>query len=278
MTDRLPRSTTARLNDARVVAMIADPRDRERIREALRPAASVAFCTRREEVMRLVRDQAAAAVVIEPRDASDEDMAPTVRLLKRGYPSVAVLVYCRVAPADCRMLLPLTRAGVDEVILRGFDDAATSLRTALVAALGTSALSHALEELRRVVPDDMMPTVEYCLGRASRAPTVEEVAAALGVHRKTLASRASSAGLPSPRSLIAWGRLLVAARMLEDPRRSVEDVARVLGFSAAAELRNMFRRYTRMRPLEVRHAGGMGCVLSLLKGTIGSPERLPASA
>jgi AraC-like DNA-binding protein len=277
MTDRVPRSSTARLNDARVVAMVADPRDRERIRDALRPAASVAFCTRREEVMALVRDQAAAAVVIEPRDARDEDMAPTVRLLKRGYPSVAVLVYCRVAPADCRMLLPLTRAGVDELILHGFDDA-TSFRTALVSALGTSALSHALEELRRVVPDDMMPTVEYCLGRAARSPTVEEVAAALGVHRKTLASRASSAGLPSPRSLIAWGRLLVAARMLEDPRRSVEDVARALGFSAAAELRNMFRRYTRLRPLEVRHAGGMECVLALLKGTIGSPARLSASA
>jgi AraC-like DNA-binding protein len=256
------------VNDARVVALVADPRDRERIREALRPVASVAFCTMREELVPLVRDQAAAAAMIEPRDAHGEDLGPTIRLLKRGYPSVAVLVYCRVTPAECRALLPLARAGADEVIMRGFDDTAASLRTWLVAALGTSALAQAVEELRRLLPEEMMPTVEYCLGRASHAPTVEEVAAALGVHRKTLASRSAAAGLPSPRALIAWGRLLVAARMLEDPRRSVEDVARALGFSAAAELRNMFRRYTGLRPLEVRSAGGIRCVLGLLKGTI----------
>jgi AraC-like DNA-binding protein len=276
--DRMSRAATARLNDARVVALIPDPRDRERIREALRPVASVAFCAKRDELLPLVRNQAAAAAVIEPRDANDEELAPAVRLLKRGYPSVAVLVYCRVAPSDSRSLLPLTRAGVDEVILRGFDDSAMALRSALVAALGTSTLAHAVEELRRIVPDDMMPTVEYCLGRASHAPTVEEVAAALGVHRKTLASRAAGAGLPSPRALIAWGRLLVAARMLEDPRRSVEDVARALEFSAAAELRNMFRRYTELRPLQVRTEGGMELVLDMLKAAIVRHPELSQSA
>ena len=46
----------------------------------------------------------------------------------------------------------------------------------------------------------------------------------------TLVDRLATAGLPTPSAMIAWCRLTLAAQMLEDPARSVEQIALLLDF------------------------------------------------
>ena len=62
-------------------------------------------------------------------------------------------------------------------------------------------------------------------------------------------------------AMIAWCRLITAARLLEDPGRTVEQVALLLDFPSGASLRNMLKRYTGLAPGEVRENGGMRCVI-----------------
>ena len=73
-----------------------------------------------------------------------------------------------------------------------------------------------------LVPATIVPFLRYCLEHARRNITVEEVAAAMGVHRKTLVDRLKAAHLPSPRAMIGWCRLLMAARLLDDPGRTID--------------------------------------------------------
>jgi AraC-like DNA-binding protein len=65
--------------------------------------------------------------------------------------------------------------------------------------------------------------------------------------------------------MIGWCRLLIAARVLDDPGRTVEQVALKLDFPSGAALRNMFKRYTGLRTTEVRENGGVRCLVHVLK-------------
>jgi AraC-like DNA-binding protein len=112
--------------------------------------------------------------------------------------------------------------------------------------------------------------VRYCLTNAHTAPTVEHTAAALGVRRQTIAARLAVAMLPTASSLVSWGRLLLAARLLEDAERSVERVAHALAFDSGSALRHMLMRYTGLRPAQVRARGGLAEVLPLfVAGVVG---------
>src|SRR3546814_9586520 len=85
------------------------------------------------------------------------------------------------------------------------------------------------------LPICLTPFVTFCLEQARRAITVPEAAAALGVHRKTLVDRLAAAGFPTPSAMIAWCRLITAARLLEDPGRTVEQVALLLDFPSGSD-------------------------------------------
>lgn len=58
---------------------------------------------------------------------------------------------------------------------------------------------------------------------------------------------------------------MIAARLLDDPGRTVEQVALMLDFPSGTALRNMFKRYTGLRTSEVRQNGGVRCVLHAFK-------------
>jgi len=120
--------------------------------------------------------------------------------------------------------------------------------------------------------------IEYCIEHARAAPTVAQLAAAIGVHRKTLVNWMLQDHLPPPRAITGWCRILLAARLLEDPGRSVESVALDLGFGSGTELRNMLRRYTGLRAGEIRGRGGFQQVLHLfMQGREQPLPSLPAA-
>ena len=53
---------------------------------------------------------------------------------------------------------------------------------------------------------------------------------------------------PPPQRLITWGRMIVAAHMLEDPYRSANGVAMALGFPSGSAFRNTCQRYLHANP------------------------------
>jgi AraC-like DNA-binding protein len=244
-----------------VAVLLRELAARARIHDALRGHAAVRLCENQEELLTLVAEGLAAIVVVDLRDRSGASTLPAVHAIREGFPSVPVIGYVHVGTGASRDIIALARAGVNDLILRGIDDVGSAMRSAITSAQDQSAARDVLAMLEPVVPRSLTPFVAFCLEQARRAITVPEAAAALGVHRKTLVDRLAAAGFPTPSAMIAWCRLITAARLLEDPGRTVEQVALLLDFPSGASLRNMLKRYTGLAPGEVRENGGMRCVI-----------------
>jgi AraC-like DNA-binding protein len=255
-----------------VGALVWDSSSRARLQDALRGQATARFCARQQELITLLENNLASVVVLDMRDHEGNSTLGAVRHIREAFPSVPVVLYCSLAPDTSRDVLEFARAGVNDLVLRGVDDLRITLRGAITAASDHCSARSLLKEFEPLVPANILPMLRYCLENGRRALTVEQVAEALGVHRKTLVDRLSTAGLPTPSAIIAWCRLLVSARLLEDPGRSVEQVALLLDFPSGTSMRNMVKRYTGLRPGEVRENGGVNCVMHAFKREIAGVE------
>lgn len=261
-----------------VAVLVRELGARARIQDALRGHSAVRNCDEQDELLALVAEGLVGVAVVDLHDRSGAPTLPLVRTIREGYPSVPVVAYCSLTPDSSREILALARAGVNDLILRGVDDGGVALRSVITTALEHCGARHVLEAISPVVPASVLPFIRYALEHARQAVTVADAAAALGVHRKTLVDRLATAGLPTPSAMIAWCRLTLAAQMLEDPARSVEQIALLLDFSSAAALRNMLKRYTGLSPREVRENGGLRCVLHALRQTLAPPSRSAAAS
>jgi AraC-like DNA-binding protein len=177
----------------------------------------------------------------------------------------------------------MARAGVHDLVRAGFDDVGFALGAALASATASCATAAARDELENLVTPDAWPFVSYCLTRAHGPISVGAAADALGLDRRTLVRRLERAGLPSPRRIAGWCRVVAAARLLDEPIYTLEQAALRLEFPSGTALRNMLFRYTGLKPRELRENGGVHCVMHLLRRELGAARagtglRPPASA
>jgi AraC-like DNA-binding protein len=248
-----------------VAAHVRDPIARARLTEALRGEASIRNCARLSEVIALVETGLASIVVVDHRDYDGSSTLPGVRRLREDFPSVPIVIYVPLSNEISGRVLEYARAGVSQLVFQGVDDLRTPLRAAINTAMDHASALALGQEFERLVPANLLPFLRYALEHSRRNMSVEDAATAMGIHRKTLVDRLRAAGLPSPRAIIGWSRLLMAARLLDDPGRTVEQVALQLDFPSGTALRNMFKRYTGLRTSEVRENGGVRCVLHAFK-------------
>lgn len=248
-----------------VGALVWDSTSRLRLAEAVRGWGHLHVCDRPSELLALAENGLAEVAVVDMRDPWGNSTLQTVRRLTTDFPSVPVMLYWVMSPLASRDMLEFAKAGVSELVLRDLDDVRGRLETSLREAVNRRSALAVYDELAELVPPNVASMIRYCLENGRRALTVEEVAAGLNVHRKTLVDRLSSAGLPTPSTVIAWCRLLISAQMLEDPGRSVEQVALMLDFPSGNSMRNMVKRYTGLRTGEVRENGGLRCILHAFK-------------
>jgi len=257
-------SSAARSRDGRVMALLDDDDARRRLHAALGGRISALACRTASDVELAVRAECPDCVVVAPWDESGRPSVPTVRRLRSRFPWLPIAAYCRLDPQAAHEIVELVRAGADSVVLRGYDDLGRRLRERLALGWSLRVVEEVREALAQWETPDAAPILAYCLRHATEPLTVRAVAEALAIDRKTLGNRLAAAGLPAPRILIPWCRLLCAARWLEQPGRSVEQAALRFRFGSGSALRNMLRRYTGLRASDVRARGGMACVLAAL--------------
>ena len=122
-----------------------------------------------------------------------------------------------------------------ELVVAGIDDVANVLRTALARTARRASAERILGELAAFVPPDALPLVRYCLEHAAAAPTVPELARALGAwvvlldaHAATIADAAADGGRLRGRDRLVPGNPAGRGRRacLDHPRlRDVADGA-----------------------------------------------------
>jgi AraC-like DNA-binding protein len=214
-----------------------------------------------------------AAILTDLWDAHGLPVAPALKAARRAFPTIPIIVCCRLTPDAATEILAVARAGINALALRGFDDVNAKLASLLAHARNDCDALYVLSAIRPFLRENEIPIAEYCVAHARHRMSVSEVAAALSLSRRTLSYRLATGCLLSAHSLIVWCRLLVAARLLQDSARTVESVALSLQFGSAAALRNMLRRQAGLSPAKLRVHGGQAFLLKAFTGLLASRGR-----
>jgi AraC-like DNA-binding protein len=126
-----------------------------------------------------------------------------------------------------------------------------------------------LDEVDRNVRDAVL----LAITRAHEQLSPAGLAQLLALPRRTVSQRLDTAGFPPPRRLLTWGRLVVAAHLLEDEHRTADRVAESLGFPSGSAFRNLCRRYLHSTPSEIRRRGGAAFVVRVMLGNVRRPPQ-----
>jgi AraC-like DNA-binding protein len=167
------------------------------------------------EAVEVIRAKPVDMAVVDPLLTGGTPRPHGIERLRLFFPSLPLLVYTDLTPANAAVLLQLGRAGIRRVIVHRFEDAPAALRTALSSELEQSA--------------------------SGDGPTVTALADRAQLTRRTCERWFTKLGLPSPRMVMVLIRLLYAHRLLLDPGYTVEDVALKLGYSKTKTLQMHLR-------------------------------------
>ena len=180
--------------------------------------------------------------------------SPRLRELMWRRPSIAVVAAMPLREERAEHAMALFEWGVSDVLdleletrpgavwqrLRG--TRARPLKRRIEAVLSTFASAYARDLVRAACE-----TVVDGGGAA-------ELAGLFGVEARTASAWCRREGLPPPRRLLAWTRVLLAASLLEENGRSVVNVARSAGYATDHALRRAMRELAGGDPATVARA------------------------
>ncbi len=226
-----------------VLACIAASR-LERLRAALPAPHALHAAADWAEVERFVRGRAVDVAVVDPAiTVEDPDPGPILALRAR-FRSLPFVVYSTLDASTASALAILGRAGLDEMLFEGIDDAPSRLLDVLGSQPGVALAERLLGRIGpslRLVPEEVARVVERVIHTPAAFRGVPDLAAAVAVSRRTIYREFERAHLASPREVIAAARALRAYALLRESDRAIEDVAAALRFSSARHLTNTMR-------------------------------------
>lgn len=191
---------------------------------------------------------------------STKCVAEGFREITRDFPLVAVVACLHIGHDDVAALATLQSWGAAEVLdlNREQSVAAVSRRLDLVEGIWAQRL------LKRALPRSLsargrtlLQAVAHVVAQGGHVP---ELANALGIYKRTVPRWCAAAGVPEPRRMFTWIRLLLAAELLDDHTRTFENVARVTGFSSAASLKSSSKAFVGLTPTELRARGAFAAI------------------
>lgn len=232
----------------------------EAIRSAILHAARRGACEAHflegwEDVsLRLSKDPSQTPIVVlDPySDRKQQELDSRILTFRREYPSVPVLPALAVDMRTADHVVTLGRWGAASVIVLPHDLSAGRLERRFSEAAERSALHAVMNALPERLAPRSRAILEAALLTAAAGGTAGHLSARLLSSLRTLERRAAHAGLPAPRQLLAWMRLLLAMRYLEDPGRTVAGAARAAGYAHDVSLHRALSRARLPRASEVR--------------------------
>ncbi|HEX2211270.1 MAG TPA: helix-turn-helix domain-containing protein [Longimicrobium sp.] len=183
-----------------------------------------------------------SVVVVDPYRGSDRPADAFWTTLER-FPSAAVVPAFEVRPDRADHARGMVLAGVSEIL-----NLSREHTPALAAARVRSAFARPFKRridgaLSRHVAVEARTILTAAAEVAVRGGCANELADMFGVRGKTLASWCTAHGLPLPRRLLAWLRILLAAHLLEDAGRTRAAVAAACGYRTDRSLRRIIQRF-----------------------------------
>lgn len=201
-----------------------------------------------------------------------ESLLNTVLELRIGFPNIPLMVSCPLIDPKraVRDILAASRAFVDNAFMHESPPSGGFERTIMQSG-SRAARRWVSETLARSLPSLCQEIWTHTL-RAPRALSAEEIAGAMGLKARTLRSHLARERLPSIGEVALLGRLVAAARLFDDPGKSVAYVAEEMGFGSADALRSAMKRHFHMTPAQLRSRGGIAPAVRVVLRRLGRLE------
>lgn len=191
--------------------------------------------------------------------ASTRQCLEDARRLRASTPSAPVCVALAPAAASLETAFLLGQLSIDACWARDRTETVSRVRGLIHTASIQRRVREVSESLFAALPDVPKPLVQSaCAGIVS---PFEEDRRATDASRPLLTAWLRRASLPPPRRFLAWCRLLIAGRLLEDPTRSIEGVALELGYATGVALHRGCRSLAGLPVKRVRSDGWRSTLL-----------------
>lgn len=211
-------------------------------------------------------------------DASTIEVAETVlRRIRANFPVHPLIAYYNGRGLTSRHLVAIAQSGITELVQLDIDDSRLTFERILNSASRVTHAQTLADMLRNDVPEGLHSLFLFSLEHAGRRLEVTELAATVGLSKRTLSWRMAQYGAPSPRLFLTWCRLLVAALLLNDSGRTLDSVADQLNFSGGHALGAMFFRCMVKGVIALRKAGMLDQVLAAFRDEMSGPSGGSAS-
>lgn len=229
------------------------------------------------ELQATVKHLVTDVVVADPA-ASGTVEVEGLEELRRQYPSLPVIVYTSLAPSGIKAIVRLAKSGVEHVVLSRFDDEPRRFLE-LIEGIPAFALGdRMLQELAGPLsglPVVVVRAVDQLFRSPSRFKSAQDLASAAGMNLRTLYRNLEPAGIYSARALVVSARLLRAYAYLQDPGRSIKDVAAKSGYHSPWQLSQQMRELTGLTTEQVRKEVNGDALVALLAEQVRRRRRKP---
>ncbi|HZG42295.1 MAG TPA: helix-turn-helix domain-containing protein [Longimicrobium sp.] len=193
-----------------------------------------------------------------PATSGPRGLSSDLRSLLLEFPSATVLAAMDVPPGRSGDLRTLGEWGVTDIICLDEDDTPEAVYRRLRSVEGRTL--QAL--LQRTLPPMMSGRARMLMMTAAEVVSIggkgRDLARRLHLSERTVLRWAERAGLPAPRRMLAWMRILLAAALLDDPGRTVLSVAHACGYSSDSSLRRAMQDFLGTGPSALRKEGAFG--------------------
>ncbi len=254
-----------------IAALLPEPAWHQRVHAAVRDRHEVISCADWAGLLRTCGTEAVVLAIFDLYAEGGLDLEP-LRTLRRRFPRITQVAYVRPTADRARDLFDAGRAGIDAIVVAERDDSPALLRATVDLAEARAVAGVVREHLDEEAPL-VRDAVLISVTRAHEQLDPDRLSRLLHLSRRALADQLARAGFPAPQRLLAWGRLIVAAHLLEDPSRSAEGVALALDYPSGSAFRNACQRYLKSTPHEIRAKGGARFAVSGLLAEAGRPAR-----
>ncbi|HEX8451411.1 MAG TPA: helix-turn-helix domain-containing protein [Longimicrobium sp.] len=243
---------------ADILLLSSCPTAARRIREAVqREAAGGVHHRVRQargwaELTVLASSSACAVAFVDPYGGG-AFAAAEIRRLRERAPALEIVACADFAGRPAADAFSIALLGVRALVDPA--DGMGAFVDAVREHLNRAPLDEMVETLASALPPAVHRWLAPVLVAASAPEDVAALARAARCSPRTLRRSLRAAELPTPEQLLAWRRLLHAARLMGDGR-TADGVARSLGFSSGSALRKSLKQLTGLRPRDLSGTGG----------------------
>jgi AraC-like DNA-binding protein len=177
-----------------------------------------------------------AAVLVDGFTSREPEPDPRLKDLLEAAPSLPVLVAFDLASAQAPGVRLLADLGVSDFVDLPIEHNPSSL---LVRLQSTHArpFKRRLEKGFPYVSPYALTLITHAAGVAADGGLSTDLAREFEVNERTLAGWCAKEGLPPPRRVLSWLRVLLAIALLEEPWRTMHHTARAVGYTDDSSFR-----------------------------------------